>query len=47
MVMGCDVLSIYPACELGKKARFGFPPLGILCLASFMENRYFRDKVKW
>jgi len=43
--MVCDVLFVYPPTKLGKKIKFGFPPLGILYLASFLESKYVRVRV--
>lgn len=43
--MVCDVLIIYPPIELGKKVKFGFPPLGALYLASFLEVKGINVKI--
>lgn len=43
--MGCDVLFVYPPNKLGVKPKFGFPPLGVLYLASFLEKKGVKVKV--
>ena len=43
--MTCDVLFIYPPTNFGKRVRFGFPPLGILYLASFLKKNGVKVKL--
>ena len=43
--MACDVLLIYPSTDLGRRVKFGFPPLGVLYLASFLEREGVEVKV--